>query len=116
MRFVLEHLDSYDDASLVKEPRRVTALLHTPKLIRSQFTSLAKVHGSTLEKHFGGWKGALEAAGLEERVGDASFGKDPDNIFRAIKATAEKLQKKVLTIQHFEAHTGITGALVRRVF
>lgn len=116
MRFELEHLDSYDDSSLLDELRRVAALVHTPKLTISQFTALAKVHGSTLQKRFGGWKGALEAAGLGERFDDASFAKDRDNILRAIKATAEKLQKNVLTLQEFEAHAGITGAPVRRLF
>ncbi len=116
MRFELEHLDSYDDSSLLDELRRVAALVQTPELTIGQFTALAKVHGSTLQKRFGGWKGALEAAGLGERFDDASFGKDRDNILRAIKATADKLQKNVLTLQEFEAHAGITGAPVRRLF
>ena len=116
MRLELEHLDSYDDSSLLDELRRVAALVHTPKLTIGQFTALAKVHGSTLQKRFGGWKGALEAAGLGKRYDDASIGKDRDDILRAIKATAEKLQKNVLTLQEFEAHAGYTGAPVRRVF
>lgn len=116
MRFELEHLDSYDDPSLLDELRRVAALVSAPKLTRSQFTVLAKIHGSTLEKRFGSWQGALEAAGLRHRFDDASFGKDRDSILRAIKATAEKLKKDVLTLQEFEAHAGITGAPVRRLF
>ena len=116
MHFELEHLDSYDDSSLLDELRRVASLVHTQKLTRTQFTGLAKVHSSTLEKRFGSWKGALEAAGLGNRFDDASFGKDREDLLQMIKGTAEKLQKSVLTLQEFEAHSGITGAPVRRVF
>ncbi len=116
MRFELEHLDSYDDESLLNELRRVAALVHTPKLTIAQFSSLAKVHGSTLQKRFGGWKRALEAAGLENRIDDASLGKNRDDVLRAIKATAEKLQKNVLTRDEFRAHTGISEGPVKRLF
>ncbi len=116
MRFELEHLDSYDDSSLLNELRRVAGLIHTPKLTITQFSALAKVHGSTLRKRFGGWKGALEAAGLGDRFDDASVSKDRGDILRAIKATAEKLQKNVLTRQEFQAHTGMTDGPVRRLF
>lgn len=116
MRFEIEHLDSYDDSSLLNELRRVAGLIHTPKLTIGQFTALAKVHGSTLQKRFGGWKGALEAAGLGDRFDDASLSKNRDDMLRAIKATAEKLQKNVLTRQEFQAHTGMTDGPVRRLF
>ena len=116
MRFELEHLDSYDDEALLAELRRVAALIHTPKITIRQFTVLAKVHGSTLQKRFGGWKGALEAAGLGHRFDSSSFKKDREEILEAIKATANKLQKDVLTLQEFEAHTEIDGGPVRRIF
>lgn len=116
MRFELEHLESYDDEALLVELRRVAALIETPKITIGQFTALAKVHGSTLQKRFGGWKGALEAAGLSTRFDDGSFKKSREEILTAITDTANKLQKQVLTRQEFVAHTGITDGPVRREF
>ena len=116
MRFELNHLESYDDASLLNELRRVAALVPGPKLTIKQFNTHSKVHGSTLQKKFGGWRGALEAAGLKERLDDGSFGKTREEILRAMQATAEKLQKKELTRQDFVAHTGISDGPIRRLF
>ena len=116
MRFELNHLESYDDASLLNELRRVAALVPGPKLTIKQFNTHSKVHGSTLQKKFGGWRGALEAAGLKERLDDGSFGKTREEILRAMQATAEKLQKKELTKQDFVAHTGISDGPIRRLF
>ncbi len=116
MRFELEHLESYDDEALLAELRRVAELIGTPTITIGQFTALAKVHGSTLQKRFGGWKGALEAAELGHRFDSSSFKKDQEEILEAIRATANKLQKDVLTLQEFEAHTDIGGGPIRRIF
>lgn len=116
MRFELNHLESYDDASLLNELRRVAALVPGPKLTIKEFNAHSKVHGSTLQKKFGGWRGALEAAGLKERLDDGSFGKTREEILCAMQATAEKLQKKELTRQEFVAYTGISDGPIRRLF
>ena len=116
MRFEIDHLESYDDESLLNELRRVAALVPGPKLTINQFNVHSKVHGSTLQKKFGGWRGALEAAGLKERLADGSFGKTREAILSAIQSTAQKLHKKELTRQEFVAHTGISDGPVRRLF
>lgn len=116
MHFELDHLVSYDDQALIEELRRVAVLVDTPKLTLDQFTALAKVHGSTLQKRFGGWRGALNAAGLAERIDGSNLSKTREEILSAIAATAAKLQKDTITIQELLAHTGITGTPVRRVF
>lgn len=116
MRFELDHLESYDDEALLTELRRVAALIQTPKITIGQFTGLAKVHGSTLQKRFRGWKGALEAAGLGDRFDDASFRKSREEILNSIRSVASKLQKDVLTSHEFQAHTGMFDGPVRRIF
>lgn len=116
MHFELEHLESYDDQALLAELRRVAELIGTPKITRAQFTAHAKVHSSTLERRFGGWKGALEAAGLSRRFDSSSLKKSREELLEAIKATATKLKKDVLTLQEFQSLTGIDGGPVRRVF
>ena len=116
MRFELNHLESYDDESLLDELRRVAALLDKPKLTIQEFSENAKVHGSTLQKRFGGWRGALKAAWLSSRADQSNVRKSKDEILAAIKRTAERLGKESITLREFEAHSGITGGPVRRIF
>lgn len=116
MRLELDHLESYDDQSLLEELRRVAALVDSPTLSIEQFSEFAKVHGSTLQKRFGGWRGALEAAGLSERIDGSNIGKSKEEIIAAMKAAATKLGKDIITLNEFTAHSGITGGPVRRLF
>lgn len=116
MRFEIDHLESYDDESLLNELRRVAALVPGLKLTIKQFNVHSKAHSSTLQKKFGGWQGALEAAGLKERLDDGSFGKTREEILSAIQSTAQKLNKKELTRQEFVAYTGMSDGPVRRLF
>ncbi|MFZ3083906.1 homing endonuclease associated repeat-containing protein [Rhodoferax ferrireducens] len=116
MHFELDHLESYDDQALIEELRRVAALVATPTLTIGQFTALAKVHGSTLQKRFGGWRRALEVAGLTERIDGSNLSKTREEILSAMAATAATLKKETITIQEFLAHTGVTGTPVRRIF
>ncbi|EQD28602.1 HNH endonuclease domain protein, partial [mine drainage metagenome] len=74
------------------------------------------VNGSTLQRRFRGWKGALEAAGLGDRFDSSGSKKGSQEILDAIKAVSIKLQKYELTLQEFQAHTGWTGTPVRRIF
>jgi 5-methylcytosine-specific restriction endonuclease McrA len=116
MRFELDHLASYDDAALLAELRRVAAIVKTPKLSITQFSAVAKVHGSTLQKRFGGWRKALKAAGLSARIDGSNVALTRDEVLQSIVSTARKLRKDVLTISEFEAHSGITVNPVRRLF
>lgn len=116
MRFELDYLESYDDKALLAELRRVSALVKTPKLSISQFSAVAKVHGSTLQKRFGGWKNALRVAGLSKRVDGKNVALSREGILHAIKSTAQKIHKRELTLRDFEAHSGMTGGPVRRAF
>lgn len=116
MRFELDHLNSYDDEALLVELRRVAALIKTPKLSISQFSAIAKIHGSTLQKRFGGWKKALRVAGLSERVDGKNVAISREEILHAILSTAQKMHKGELTLRDFEANSGMTGGPVRRVF
>jgi hypothetical protein len=116
MKFELDHLEAYDNKALLDELRRVAALVDTPKLTIEQFSAIAKVHGSTLQKRFGGWRRALESAGLSERIDGSNISKSKDEIINVIKATAAKIGKDTLTLDEFTAYTGITGAPVRRIF
>lgn len=116
MRFEVNHLESYDDEALLEELRRVADLLDKPKLTLQEFSANAKVHGSTLQKRFGGWRGALRAAGLSDRTDQSNVTKSRSEILAAMKRTSEKLGKESVTLREFEAHSGVTGGPVRRIF
>lgn len=116
MRFELNHLESYDDAALLDELRRVAALLAESKLSRSEFIKHAKVHSSTIEKRFGSWGQALSAAGLANLLNDSSSAYTRDELLAAIRSAAEQLGSSTITLNQFIAHSGIGGAPVRRVF
>ena len=115
MLFEIDHLEAYDNQALLDELRRVAALVQTPRLTIVQFNALAKVHGSTLQKRFGGWRRALEEAGLADRIDGSNLSKSREEILIAMTATAAKLNKCTVTIQEFVAHTGIGADPVRRV-
>ena len=116
MRFEVNHLESYDDEALIDELRRVAALLGKPKLTLKEFSENAKVHGSTLQKRFGGWRGALRAAGLSDRADQSNVRKTKSETLSAMKQIAEKLGKESITLREFEAHSGMTGGPVCRIF
>lgn len=116
MKFELTTLEEYSDETLLAELRRVAEMVKTPKLSISQFSAVARVHGSTLQKRFGGWRKALEAAGLSDRIDRDNIGKSYNEVLEAIATAAKELQKNVLTLLEFEQHTGISGVPARRHF
>jgi len=64
-RFELNSLAEYTDEAILQEMRRVASLHGGGPLTTSVFAKLStKVSWSTIQKRFGGWRKALEAAGL----------------------------------------------------
>lgn len=116
MRFELDHLESYDDEALLDELRRVASLAGSGKLTIAEFSAVAKVHGSTLQKRFGGWRKALEAAGLGDCADTSNLPLCRDEVLRTIEAVSTKLGTGSLTLNQFTVHTGITGNPIRRLF
>ncbi len=64
-RFELDFLDEHTDEALLTEIQRVAAAFSGESLSKRLFDTLsARVSASTICKRFGGWKEALEAAGV----------------------------------------------------
>src|ERR1019366_7217541 len=65
-RFEIDFLSEYTDEALLGEIRRVAALLPVgePLTTTAYERHSPKVSHSTIHKRFGGWKEALERAGL----------------------------------------------------
>lgn len=65
-KFETNFLDSYTNDALLDEIRRVADLSGNKPLTQSLFKKLSgKVSPDTIKRRFGGWKGALQVAGVE---------------------------------------------------
>jgi hypothetical protein len=64
MRFEPTRLAAYTDDALLAEIRRVAALSGQPSLSTADSRKRARVGLTTIRRRFGGWKQALETAGL----------------------------------------------------
>lgn len=65
MKFELNRLTDYSDEELIREIQRVAELLNIQPLTGAAFEKESKVARTTINRRFGGWRQALEAAGLE---------------------------------------------------
>lgn len=64
-KYMLDFLPDYSDESLLAELRRVVELCTDGPLSRKRFEELSPaVSSSTIGRRFGGWRSALERAGL----------------------------------------------------
>ena len=66
-RFELATLLNYDDDALVAEIRRVVTILPAGPITRKAFDQVARVSSSNLVRRLGGWRQALERAGVGDR-------------------------------------------------
>ena len=66
-KYELSRLADYDEESILQELRRVARLIDTPFITTQAFDKLSKVESSTVRRRFGGWRNALEKAGLRHR-------------------------------------------------
>lgn len=67
MQFELTQLTEYSEQSFLHELQRVAKLMPGGALTRRAFTKVARVSGATVQRYFGSWRAALEAAGLADR-------------------------------------------------
>ena len=67
-RFELSRLDSYDDASLINELRRVATPVKAPILTQSVFDRYTKASTSIIRRRFSGRAQALLRVGLPDHA------------------------------------------------
>jgi 5-methylcytosine-specific restriction endonuclease McrA len=70
-RFELRRLETYDEASLLAEIRRVAAMIQSPVIAQREFNRLSKASSSVIRRRFGTWESALDKAGLAHRYSGA---------------------------------------------
>jgi len=120
----LSRLETYEDASLLKELRRVASLATTGVLTQAFFNRHSKVHSSTVRHRFGGWKQALDKAGLLQLYSGRSVsqkmrtqtarGRSRDDLITELKRVASKLSQTTLTTEEFQAHSSMSVAVMRK--
>ncbi len=118
---------TYSREEMIREVQRVAAIVGGPTLTRPAFDQHAKVSGSTVVRTFGGWREALEAAGLGARYSGRrvtpKMRSQPGRIMTAEEMTAE-LQRvaamvapRTMTMEAFsDASPILNAAAVRSRF
>lgn len=104
LRFEMDRLVSYDDASLLDEVKRVAALLPDGPITRDAFSQHGRVSVDTLLRRFGGWQHTLGRAGLPDRYG----GKRVSAMMRDQRARAATADDMIRELRRVAAVVGGT--------
>lgn len=113
-RFELKRLPSRTNDDLIAEIRRVCSLAPEGPVTLPFFDKYSKVHSTTLRTRFGGWKQALEAAGLGHRFNTINAPLTREKIIAEMQRAAEHLGKPTLTKRElYESSTSCARAIAR---
>jgi 5-methylcytosine-specific restriction endonuclease McrA len=124
--FELNRLLDYDEQNILTELRRVASLIINPVITGRAFDRLSKVHSSTIRKRFGGWRNALDKAGLGHRYsgavvtgrmkrGGTKKQTNPE-IIEELKRVAAELDSTTFTAKKVDAIARFHSATVVRHF
>jgi hypothetical protein len=125
MKFEPRRLADYTDEALLAEIRRVAAIVSGSTLSTAAFTEHARVGLTTLRRRFGGWREALEAAGLGHlyqevppaRVSRSrARGWTTDQVIEELRRVAAVVGRQSLTVDDFRKHATIGPDAVRARF
>jgi HNH endonuclease/Homing endonuclease associated repeat len=122
LRFELNRLSEYSEQAIIAEIRRVAVLVPNRALTAALFKKHARVGLSTLRRHFGTYEQALAAAALSHRFSDTvgARGAHPsrrlsnDDVVRALRDLAARLNTTELTVDDVERHLPFSRATLSR--
>jgi hypothetical protein len=115
MKFELQTLEEYSDETLIKELQRVSDAMNGERLTRKQFDSMARVHSSTLENHFGSWVAALDKAGISEVVAPRYKVLSREEVIQALREFISENPGESVTEKAISTRLGLyRGAITRR--
>lgn len=124
--YKLHRLASYSDDALISELQRVAKLLPAGSLTRGVFDAHSRASASTMIKRFGGWREALEAAGLAFRYGGQPVTQrmrtqpgrfiSREEVLAELQRVAAETGRTDLTVEDFNAHASFSVAAVRSFF
>lgn len=125
-RYEIDFLTEYTDDALLSELRRVAGLLSDGEpLTKTAYDRFnPKVAHTTIRRRFGGWKEALEKAGLEQLyVGQPVSAKmrnqparelSDDDLITELKRVYALVGKEWLTSDDFNANSVSNASLIPR--
>lgn len=116
MQFVLKRLPDYADETLIKEILRVAELVKDPTVSRTEFQKHSRVHTSTLEKRFGSWEQAMNAAGLSDRFDHSNKTISKEDIISELRRVSELLSQQVFSSKQFNRNANFSDHVVRKAF
>jgi hypothetical protein len=114
--FEPKRLLTYTDQDLVAEIQRVAALIPGPFVTLTAFDRHAKVDTTTLRNRFGGWREALEAAGLAHRYNEAHQRRSQQEVIDELQRVASLLGTTSLSRTEFERHSRFGQKAVANAF
>lgn len=99
----------FSDIELIDDLRNVSASIKKNSVTLKEYQQHGNFSYQTLKKRFGSWKGALEAARLEESKrpwgGNLSETRIPENELLAdMRRVASELKKDAMTIAEYDEH------------
>jgi len=116
LKFEPRRLAEYTDEALLAEIRRVAKIVSGPILSVAAFTKHARVGRTTLRRRFGGWREALDAAGLGHLYKEVppvrisrtrARGWTTDQVVQELRRVAAVLGRQSLTVDEFKMHATV---------
>src|ERR1035441_9062740 len=127
-RYEIHFLTEYTDEALLDELRRIAAFLPVGEpLTKTAYKRHSpKVAATTIQRRFGGWKEALERAGLGQLYGGQlvshKMREQPirrlsnEDLIGELRRVHSALGKAVLTVSDFNANSITSAEAIRRRF
>lgn len=126
LRFEMDRLVSYDEASIIAEIQRVATRLGPAPITQDAFQEVARVSPSTCVRRFGGWREALAAAGLEDRYAGRPISErmrdqraralTREDIIAELQKAARKIGRDTVTRKDVLRHTQLGERLILNRF
>ena len=126
VEFTLHRLSDYSDESLVAELRRVACMVPSGPLTRVVFDTHSRASSSTMIKRFGGWREALDRAGLSSRYSGQTVShkmrQQPgrsvtrEEVLAELRRVARVLGRDELMVADFNGQSSFSSATVRIYF
>ncbi|MHB9038445.1 MAG: homing endonuclease associated repeat-containing protein [Armatimonadota bacterium] len=120
-----DFIKTYPDEALLEEIRRVAGLVGKPVLTSTDFAKHAGIGASTIARRFGGWRNALQHAGLGHMYsGGPEVAFKPfyqviytdEELLEEIYRVAKLVEKPVLSKSDFTRHSNVATDTVKRRF
>jgi len=121
-----EALPDYSDAAIVEDLRRVSELSPNDRFTSAFYSTQGRYSRSCIKRRFGGWRGALEAAGIgsrfvgppttERMISQPLRAMSDEEILARIRDVSAQLGKTSLAGADIEANSEISRDMMHRRF